>query len=125
MSEERIADALKALREADDGQEAGPGVEARLMVAFRKHRAGRVWKRAGAVVTMVTAAAAVTVMIVDRPQAEAIRPAQPRVVTRPEFAPEPAEVPARPRLAPRKAPRRQEPPVREIATEFFPLLDVQ
>jgi hypothetical protein len=121
--EGRIKDALKALREADDGQEAGPEVEARLMAAFRKHRARHVWKRAAAAVTMLTAAAAVILAIVMQPRPTAVRPVEPVVIVTPQPEPRPAVIPATP--SPRRAPHRQPAALREIATEFFPLLDVQ
>lgn len=123
MSEDRILEALKALREADDGQEAGPEVEARLMEAFRKHRARHVWKRAATVGTMLTAAAAVILAILVHPRPSELRPAEPVVVATPEPTPQPAVVPATP--APRRVQHRQPAPLREIDTEFFPLLDVQ
>lgn len=93
------------------------------MEAFRKHRARRVWKRAAAVVTMLTAAAAVILAIVVHPRPSESRPAEPVVVATPEAEPKPADVPATP--SPRKAQHRRQPPLREIATEFYPLLDVQ
>ena len=123
MPDDRILEALKALREADDGQEAGPEVEARLTDAFRKYRARRVWKRAAAVVTMLSAAAAVILAISVHPRSPEFHPAEPVVVTTPEPVPQPAVAPATP--SPRKAQHRRQAPLREIATEFYPLLDVQ
>jgi hypothetical protein len=121
-TEDRIKAALGALREADEGQEAGPAVEARLMDAFRKHRSRRVWKN----VMAWTAAAAAGVVLfatVDRPKPMVFRPPEPVAITRPEPAPQPAAVPATP--SPRRVKRRPQTPLREIDTEFFPLLDVQ
>ncbi len=122
MSEDRILDALKALREADDGLEAGSGVEARVLEAFRKHRARRVWNSVMAW-TAAAAAAGLMFAVADRPRPIVLRPAEPAVVAIPEPAPQPAVVPATP--SPRKAPHRRPAPLREIDTEFFPLLDVQ
>ncbi len=122
MSEDRILEALNALREADDGQEAGPRVEARLRAAFRKHRARHVWKHAMA---WAAAAAAAVLMfaIADRPRSVVLRRSEPAVIATPEAEPQPALTPATP--TPRRAVPRRPAPLREIATEFFPLLDVQ
>jgi hypothetical protein len=136
MSEDRIIDALKALREADDGREAGAEVEARLMDAFRKHRTRHLrmsvmaWTAAAAAAAVLFATvdrATVDRVTVDRPQPMVVRPVEPSVAGTPERSgstpPLPAVTPATP--SPRKAPHRRPAPLREIDTEFFPLLDVQ
>jgi hypothetical protein len=126
MSEDRILNALKALREADDGLEASSAVVARVLEAFRKHRVRHIWKNAMAW-TAAAAAAVLMFAVAGRPRPILSRPAEPAVVAIPErmgsTPPQPAVAPATP--SPRKALHRQAPPLREIDTEFFPLLDVQ
>ncbi len=56
MSEDRILEALNALKEADEAREANPFVEARLLDAFRKHRSRNVRRRVTAGVAVVAAA---------------------------------------------------------------------
>ena len=113
--EEDVLTALKALAEADAAKEAPAEVEARLRFAFRqkKRRPILPW-------IMAAAAAIVIIAIYFRPQrsepARAIvdppKAIEPTVVVEP--APQPVKTVAR-------APRRTRP--REIATEFFPLVE--
>jgi hypothetical protein len=123
MSEDRILKALNALKEADDGLEASAGVEARLMDEFRKQRAKRLRNGVSAGVAML-AAAAMVVTVAVRPKhvvSHAPEPAS-AVVTR-DAQPPAGVTPATP--VPRKVKNRKPVPIREIATQFYPLLDVQ
>jgi hypothetical protein len=121
MSEDRILKALNALKEADDGLEASPGVEAQLMDAFRKHRARRVGARVTASATILCAGAVIAAMVGWPAARHSSRAAA--VIVTPEPVPQTEVTPATP--APRKVRHRKQAPVREIATEFYPLLDVQ
>lgn len=123
MPEDRILNALNALKEADDGLEAGPGVEARLMDAFRKQRSQKVRSRVVASVAML-AAAAMAVTLAVRPKPVVSDPPAPAAaLMRPDSPPQAEVTPATP--APRKVRHRKPAPIREIATQFYPLLDVQ
>jgi hypothetical protein len=120
--EDRIQKALQALREADEEREASRELEARLVQAFR-WRKRRVWRWAG----IGTAAGIVGLAVL----AQMNRPAQRRLteVAPAVTAPAPRVVagasieapsePPKPRLATRK-PR---PQLREIVTQFYPLMD--
>jgi hypothetical protein len=123
MSEDRILKALSALKEADDGLEASPGVEARLMYAFRKQRSRRFRSRVSTAVAMLALAAmAVTVGVRPR-HVVSHAPEQASGVLRPDVQPQAEVTPATP--VPRKVKHRKPVPIREIATQFYPLLDVQ
>ena len=134
MSEDQVQAALQALREADQDQEAGPVVEIRLAQAFRRRQLRRLaqkrWQRAG--MFGAAAAAAAILVILLRPVAPPSPiPAPPVEIVR---SPEPEPVPqistpveriARPVMTkPRPVQRSLAPPRNEIATEFFPLMDV-
>jgi hypothetical protein len=123
MSEDRVLDdriqkALRALREADEEREASPELEARLTQAFRWRRQ-RVWRWAGLGIA-AGIVGLVGLSVTHRPATHELdlapsvpiaSPAPPSVVVTP--------TPAKPRLAPRK-PR---PQLREIVTQFYPLMD--
>jgi len=121
MSEDRILEALNALKEADDGLEANPAVEARLLDAFRKHRFQSIRKR---VAVALLAAATVLFGIVARPKPQPAPVGQTSGVqwsVSPPVMTEPAD--DKPRSSAPRAPRPAR--LREIATGFYPLLDVQ
>jgi hypothetical protein len=122
MSEDRVLEALRALREADEEREASPELEARLAQAFR-WRKQRVWRWAG-----VGIAAGIVGLVLlaqmNRPSGRQITVASPaipapapREVTEPSVEAPPAA--AKPRVVVRK-PR---PQLREIVTQFYPLMD--
>src|SRR5579872_2385786 len=112
--EEDVLKALKALAEMDAEKEAPPEVEARLRSAFRQKKHRRVWP------WMLAAAAAIVVMIAAVYfRAPRVEPVQ--VVVE---APKPAlviETPPQPVKVAAPVVRRAKP--REVATEFFPLVD--
>jgi hypothetical protein len=123
MSEDRILKALSALKEADDGLEASPAVEAQLMDAFRKQRSQRFPNRASAGVAML-ALAAMAVTVAVRPRRLVSHPPEPAsAFVTPDVRPQAEVTPATP--VPHKVKRRKPAPIREIATQFYPLLDVQ
>jgi hypothetical protein len=121
MSDERVLAALQALREADEEREASPELEARLMQAFRWRRQ-RVWRWAGVgiaagIVGLVGLPAAHRPGQRELGAAAAVRAPASAVVTGPSVkAP---EEPPKPRPVLRKA----RPQLREIVTEFYPLMD--
>jgi hypothetical protein len=114
MSEERVVEALKALREADRHCEAGPQVEIRLMQAVARRRAARLWMRSAAVA--VAAAAAVVILLHARRSERApdgLTPVVTAVVLNPEpVTPEPPP------------PVRTKPAPREVTTKFYPLMEL-
>ena len=119
MSEDRVVEALKALRDADAQVEAGPQVEIRIMQAARRRRARRVWIGAG---TAGLAAAAAVVMLLHARRAEPLPPAPaPKVVAVAE-PPAPSTV-AHVVPKPRSVRRKPRAP-REVMTEFYPLVEV-
>jgi hypothetical protein len=121
MSEDRILKALNALKEADDGLEASPGVEARLMDAFRKHRSQSTRRRVTGGIAML--AAAVLFGIIERPKPAPVgQTIGVQWSVSPPVLKEPAD--DKPRSSAPRAPRRAT-RLREIATGFYPLLDVQ
>ncbi len=127
MSEDRILKALNALKEADDGLEASPAVEAQLMDAFRKQRSQRLRNRLSAGVAML-AVAAMAVTVAVRPRHVVSQaPERAWAVERPPAQTQAEVAPATPvpRPVPRKVKHRKPVPIREIATQFYPLLDVQ
>jgi hypothetical protein len=121
MCEERVIEALKALRRADTGVEAGSDAAISALLAFRRQQRRRklqrmavAWSAAGAM------AAAVVLLAVLWPEREAPHkmvaieaPAEIKAVTVPAPVP-PPEVE-------RAAPRPAEP--EEVVTPFFPLVD--
>ena len=120
MSEERVVEALRALRDADRDVEAGPEVEVRLMraVVARRH-AGRVWM--GAAGFSIAAAAAAGFVMLHARRPEPIPQASPPVVA--IAAPSPPEVVAA--VAPKPRPARRKPKApQEVDTEFYPLMEL-
>ena len=123
-SEDRVLAALKALAQEDRECEAPARVEPRLRAAFRRKHTIRQWRFASA---MAVAVVAMAVMVVVGVAARGRRPAQPPVgvaVAEPaarEATISPGREPARPVPA-MQAARSTAP--REVATEFFPLVDV-
>ena len=119
MSEERVVEALKALREADRECEAGPQVEARLMQAVARRRAAvrarKVWIRGS--VAAVAAAAAGFVLLHAR-RSEPI-PQELRPVITVSVVALPAAVPSEPRPA-RVRPKAP----KEVTTRFYPLMEL-
>lgn len=118
MSEERVVEVLKALRDADRECEAGPEVEAQLVLALRRRRAARMWTRAGAV---AIAAGVGAIMLLHGRRPEPVRPSLPPVIAMSQVAAPspPATVPAsKPRAA-----RTKSPVLQEVDTEFYPLME--
>lgn len=129
MSEDRVLSALRALREADAEREASPELEARLVQAFRR-RKQRVWRWAsvGIAAGIVGLAALLAVeRLMETPQ-QAQRqvtvaplvqapPASTVVAEPPSMVVSPA--PAKPRPVRRKPSL----PLREVVTQFYPLMD--
>jgi hypothetical protein len=99
---------LKALAESDRDLEAAEAVELRLRSAFRRKYARPKWPYFA-----IAAAVALALLIGTRPEAQVMQIA---VVTPPV-----AIVPVA-KIVPRKAAHRK-PPVREVVTQFFPLME--
>ena len=118
-SEDQVLAALKALAEHDREREAPEGVETRLRKAFRRRRTRRtaVWA--------VAAAAAVAAIFVAIPRQQPTPHSAPIVNRAPAPPPQIAKVIEEPPAPPVRPLRKTKPkPPREIATEFFPLMDV-
>src|SRR5258708_788940 len=133
MSDEQVRRALRALAESDRDLAAPPQVEARLQAAFRKRRTRQLrmlaWRRA-AVWTVAAAAmiAGVAVLREWRPRTTApavIGSTSPAPIRQPQQqAPQQAMSSQVPSSVPVRQVRSARPaPPREIATEFFPLVD--
>jgi hypothetical protein len=121
-SEDRVLAALKALAEHDRDWEAPADVEARVMAGFRRQRRPR---RAWFVAAAAVAAAGV-IGIVWTPRHRDVLPPMP-AISQPAASHVEAVVPATPpqpkKVLRRKKPAPPAPVVREVATEFFPLVD--
>lgn len=121
MSEDRVLNALRALREADAEQEASPELEARLVQAFR--RRARV-KRARAVVGICAGMAAGLAAVALGLAAWRITRIQPeKMLVVAPAAPAPPSIVAAAPPKPRPVRRKPAPQMREVVTEFFPLMD--
>jgi hypothetical protein len=126
MSEERVAEALRALSEQDASREASPEVEAQLRVQFQSRRRRRAWRRAPTWATTwatvsTTAAAAMVVFFVTtnrKPPA----PAPVREVARQAVAVQPETAPAAAVKTPKRV-RKSATRPQEVVTDFFPLMD--
>lgn len=121
MSEEFVAEALEALRRADEGVEAGPEAEIRALLAFRRYRRRRASLRIG--LLAASAAAVVLLTVVFRPVAEVPEAPRAAIAAMPSQT---AAIPSQP--APVASPvsksgARARP--REITTDFFPLMESQ
>jgi hypothetical protein len=110
MSEERVDEALRALRSADGRVETGEGAEVRALLGFRRQRRRRRFQRVTWACTMVTAIAALVIAL------RAPAPPQHEQVIVLEIPPAP--VPPSLTLEPVK--RQRQP--REIVTPFYPLM---
>jgi hypothetical protein len=120
-SEQDVLKALRALAEADRAVDAPPVVEQRLRFAFRRRRIARRWNWA-----MVAAAAIAGVMIgaayFRRAEPVVVKPEPVRAKVEQARPVEPAIVPVPPPV--RNVARVRRPQPREIATPFFPLVDI-
>ena len=123
--EQQLLDALEALGEHDRDRQAAPATEARLRVAFRRHRRVRRLRQFSA----ITIAAGIVIAIV----ATHSRGSQPARITpaRTEAAATLPAQPAAPPIPTSSPVLRSTPKARtrytvdlEIATDFFPLMDV-
>ena len=113
MSEDRVLDALRALRDADAVERfAGPELEARLVQAFRR-RKRRVWKWAA---VGIAAGLAALVGVVKQPEQTTLTLAPP--------APPPPSIVAAAPSKPQPVRPKPVPQPREVVTEFYPLMDV-
>jgi len=117
MNQDVVDEALRALRRADAGIEAGPEAEIRALLAFRRYRRRRASQRIG--IMIASAAAVVALAFFYRPIRETPRAA---------LAQAPVETAAPPVAASEPRPELKhvaEKRPREIATDFFPLLESQ
>jgi hypothetical protein len=120
MPEDQVLAALKALAAHDREREAPGEVEVRVRQAFRRAKKQRRMKSMA--LWSLAAAAVVAAILLAIPH----KHSSPAVVTKPAPPPQLATVvepPTAPQIRPvrrRIAPK----PPREIATEFFPLMDV-
>ena len=116
-----IVAALRALAESDRETGAPAEVEARVVRAFRRKQAWRKWKWAAAAAAAVAIA---TVVGVERIGVESLHAGRPAIVEgRPVMrgAAIPAAVTAERTITRPRAVQKRQP--REIATEFFPLIE--
>jgi hypothetical protein len=126
QEQEPVPAALRTLREADRGLEAGPEVETRLRAAYRQRRRSRIWTRASALGTI--AAAAIALIVLPRhPSPEPAAPTAEEPVAI-QFVEAPAEEPAAvspvsARNGVRARTYAKQVPPSEVVTEFFPLMD--
>jgi hypothetical protein len=127
--DDQVFQALKALAERDRGVEAPPGVETRLLAAFHRRRAAR---RTRLAVLGIAAAAAIASVALLLPRRAAVDPPAvpaPRAVVSERPAEVTAQVAAAPAPKPVKRVARRTPAapprqvVREVFTEFFPLME--
>ena len=142
MSEERVLSALRALAESNRDQQAPPELEAKLVAAFAGSRRMRRWRRAG-LGAIAAAAAVIVVAAVPNPWRLSETPARKTAVVdapRPQTesaqietaeATQDREIVAAPprKTAGRVAGARVQkagglPVPEEVATDFFPLMDV-
>jgi hypothetical protein len=136
MKETRLLDALGALAENDRYMEAPPIVETRLILAFRAHRPKRAFSSWAAVCSVATAAALVTVIIVQhRPRHIASKPAvevgsaaKAVATSSREATIETPKVSGHPvrSIMPKRLPKPvqiEEQTTHEVVTDFFPLMD--
>jgi hypothetical protein len=119
MSEERVLSALEALRDADADRQAGPELEARLVQAFRRRRR-RVWRR---LAVGIAAGLVAATMGLAAWRATQIQPERMVVLTPPAPVPPAIAVTAAP-PEPRPLRPSPAPQLREVVTEFYPLMDV-
>jgi len=120
MSEDRVTEALNALRGADLDIETGPGAEVRALLAFRRQQR-RIRFRRFALSLATSAAAAAGVLWLTVSHAPPRETAVPEVAVNQPPIPAPAElVPIHESAAPRRSPAPQAP--EEIATDFYPLM---
>ena len=121
MSE--MPELLRVLKRADAGLEAGPEVEARVLVAFRRRRAVRAWKRGSALAAVAAAAVLALIPGQRHPASQSNATVAEPVNASVAAAVAPAEAPEPTRTERPVRVRRVTPPLREIATDFFPLID--
>jgi hypothetical protein len=120
MSEDRVLLALRALRDADAVERlAGPELEARLMQAFRQ-RKRRVWGWTVAGIAAGLVGLAALMVEVERPKQVQVAVVLPAPVLVAEAAPLVPTAQLRPRPV---RPAKPAPPLREVVTEFYPLMD--
>lgn len=114
MSEERVDEALRALRRADWNVEASEGAEVRALLKFRRQRRKRQLRRAGLAVAIPAIAAALLLAV----RAPAPQP-QPRPAVAHAMvpAPAPAPLPVSIDRPVQRTLRKQ-----EIVTPFYPLM---
>jgi hypothetical protein len=129
MSDEQVRRALRALAESDRDLAAPPQVEARLQAAFRKRRTTLKWRRA-AIWTVAAAAMLAGVAVLrewrPRPNAPALSGLASPAPTRQPQQQVPQQVlssQVQSRVPVRQVRNARLAPPREIATEFFPLVD--
>ena len=118
MNEDFINEALRALRRADAGIEAGPEAEIRALLAFRRYRRRRASQRIG--IMLAAAAAVVALAILYRPVRETPHAGVPGKPVQTAAIPSSAIPEKIPVLEPVALKRSK-----EIATDFFPLMESQ
>ena len=128
MKEEHVLQTLQALAESDRGKAAPPGVEARLLSAYRaRRRSRRRWAAGAALAAGLVIALALWPSRDSKPAASAPAIAQVREATRPVTEAPAAAVVRTPRRLPRKVaaaqPAQAREQVREVVTDFFPLMN--
>ncbi len=123
-----LRSALDALAQADRGQQAGPEVEARLRAAFRNKQRRTSTRNAWPIVWAVAAGAVLAVVLWDSRGAKTVDAPQVAQKAAPVAGTTAVQIPANHAervlaVSKPRAPRMQRPVQREIATDFFPLVD--
>jgi hypothetical protein len=119
MSEDRVTEALNALRKADVDLDTDPEAEIHALLAFRRQQHGRRLRRVTISVS-VSAAAVVAALLLSVMHAGTHGTPAPSVAV--NFSPSPPPltlVPGREPATPQSSPDRD---TEEIATDFYPLM---
>jgi hypothetical protein len=118
MSDERITEALNALRRADFDIETDPAAEIRTLLTFRRQQRHRRFRRVA--ISMATSAAAAALLLTVSHSRMPETSAPVVAVDRPPALPPPVAVAAHEPVARKITSPPKEP--EEIATDFYPLM---
>ena len=117
MSEERVTEALSALRRADAGVTIAPEAEIRTLLKFRRQRRQRRLQR----IAMLSATAAAALVLAIPPWRARQHPAPAVAIAVPSATPDPTGI-AVPVAVPQMPVKQVASNPEEITTDFFPLM---